>query len=151
MLSRKFKSILVVEDAREFGAAQCEEEKAQAEISSLTESFLVRAREDAVHIREIVEIASHGNRSALREVERVAHSLHGAGAMFGFPALSTTGGAIELLVEGIIASNAPSGSTDELTMLNQLLNCTLKLASEVEVAGHTRTSGGMFQGIGLHT
>lgn len=80
-----------------------ERSRVQAEIDPLSESFLQRARDDAVRLRAMIERARRKEKMALEEIERCGHSLHGAGAMFGFPRVSALGGAIEQLAESILA------------------------------------------------
>jgi CheY-like chemotaxis protein len=116
------------------------------QVGSLTDSFLRRTRDDVVRLRAIIERAGHEDRSVLKEAERIAHSIHGAGGMFGFPEVSAAGGAIERLVEGIMAGTAASHSTGEPVGLRQLLDCIAQLAYEIEAAGPpTRSSAEMFQ------
>ena len=68
--------------------------------------------------------------------------------MFGFPDVSAAGGAIERLVEGVMASTAVTGSTGEPAVLQQLLNCNEQLARELDAAGDTAPSsaGMVFRG-----
>jgi two-component system, OmpR family, response regulator len=121
----------------------------RAQVGSLTHSFLERTGNDVVCLRAIIERARHGDLSVLEEAERVAHSIHGAGAMFGFPEVSAVAGAIERLVEGITASTAAIGSTGEPAVLQQLLDCTAQLVHEIEAAKQpTSSSAEMFQGRG---
>jgi len=107
----------------------------KAQIGSLTDSFLERTGNDVVRLRAIIERARHGDGSVLKEAGRIAHSIHGAGGMFGFPEVSAAGGAMERLVEGIMASTAAPSSTGGPAVLQQLLDCTAQLAYEIEAAG----------------
>jgi two-component system OmpR family response regulator len=116
------------------------------QVGSLTDSFLRRARDDVVRLLAIIERAGHEDRSVLKEAERIAHSIHGAGAMFGFPEVSVAGGTIEQLAEDAVAGTAAPSSPCEPTVLRRLLDCTAQLALEIEAAGPpTRSSAGMFQ------
>jgi two-component system, OmpR family, response regulator len=115
----------------------------------LTDSFLHRARADAIRLGQMIRRARDGDRSVFKEVERVAHSIHGAGAMFGFPEVSKVAGTIERLVEDLIASTGARSSVCEQVALKQLFDCSEQLAQDVEAAGHTEpNSAGMFQGSG---
>jgi len=104
------------------------------QLDSLAGRFLRRTRDDVVRLRAIIERAGHEDRSMLKEAERIAHSIHGAGGMFGFPEVSAAGGVIERLVEGIMAGAAGPCSTGEPAVLRQLLDCTAQLAYEIEAA-----------------
>src|SRR3984957_17980029 len=95
----------------------------EAEIGSLTNSFLQRAWADVISLAKMIEQAQNGDRSVFPEVERVSHSLHGAGAMFGFPKISEVGGNIARIVEGLVA-NAGQDSSSERVVLEQLADAS---------------------------
>jgi len=133
--------------ARQLKGTRAAQSRVQAKVGGLTGSFLQRTRHDVIHLREIVELARQGDRSVLKEVERIAHSIHGAGAMFGFPNVSAAGAAIERLVRGVIAGTAVSNSTGEQDVLRQLVGFTHQLAQDVDAGEHAApSSAGMFQG-----
>ena len=120
--------------------------KAQAQVDSLTINFLQRAWTDVINLAKMLERAQNGNRSVFKEIERVSHSLHGAGAMFGFPKISDLGGTIARMVEGLVAGAEAPGSAREPAVLRQLLEFSKQLAQEVEVAWQTAPqSAAMFQ------
>jgi two-component system, OmpR family, response regulator len=104
------------------------------EVSSLTGGFLERAQRDVERLRQLLGRLWAGEKSALRELERLAHSIHGSAAMFGFPAMSETGGAIEDLARGLMRSTDASAALDA-DALEQMSDCTLRLREEVEAAG----------------
>ena len=109
------------------------ESRAQVEENSLTASFLRRARADVTNLARLIGLAHAGDRSVFKEIERIAHSIHGAAAMFGFPDVSATGSAM--------ARACQSGAPHQLFELNQ------QLARHVEAAWQTAPqSGAMFQG-----
>jgi two-component system OmpR family response regulator len=119
---------------------------AEAQIDSLTSSFLQRAWADVINLAKMIEHAQNGDRSVFPEVERVSHSLHGAGAMFGFPKISEMGGKMAGLVEGLMAS-AGHDSAGEPAVLQQLKESSKQLAQEVEAAWQVAPhSAAMFQG-----
>ena len=135
--------------AREIKPAQAAHSRAQARVSSLSARFLLRTRDDVVRLQSMVESARHGtrhgNQSLLKEVHRVAHSIHGAGSMFGFPQVSAAAEMIEQLAGEVMASRTVSRTTREPAVLQQLMDCSAQLAREVEAAGQTkRRSAGMF-------
>lgn len=121
--------------------------KAQAQVDSLTINFLQRAWADVINLAKMIERAQNGDRSVFKELERVSHSLHGAGAMFGFPKISDLGGMIARTVEGLVASAEAPGSPREPAVLRHLLEFSKQLAQEVEAAWQTAPqSAAMFQG-----
>jgi two-component system, OmpR family, response regulator len=118
----------------------------EAQIDSLTSSFLQRAWADVINLAKMIEQAQNGDRSVLPEVERVSHSLHGAGAMFGFPKISEMGGRIARTVERL-AANAGCDTAGESAVLQQLAESSKQLAQEVEASWQVAPqSAAMFQG-----
>jgi len=111
--------------------------------------FLERTKTDIVRLRQMIESFRQGGHAVLEEVEQLAHSIHGAGAMCGFLQVSAAGGVIERLVERAMANALTGNPAAELVVLQQLHDCTDRLASEVEAAAHSAPSGaGMFAGLG---
>jgi two-component system, OmpR family, response regulator len=137
-----------VDAARGLEGILAGQSQVREQVGSLTDSFLQRTRRDVVRLRAIIERARHEDRSVLEEAHRIAHSIHGAGAMFGFPDVSAAAGAIERLVEGVMASTSVTGSTGEPAVIQQLLNCNEQLARELDAAGDTAPSsaGLVFRG-----
>jgi CheY-like chemotaxis protein len=118
--------------------------QAQAHVDSLTINFLRRASADVISVAKLIAQAQDGDRSALKEIERVSHSIHGAGAMFGFPRMSEVSGTMTRIAERLTASAAPAG---DAALSQQLLECSKHLAREVDAAWQTAPQGGaMFQG-----
>jgi two-component system OmpR family response regulator len=117
-----------------------------AQVSALTVSFLRRARDDGINLTHMIGRAQTGDRSVYKEIERVAHSLLGAGAMFGFPNVSTVSGMIAHAAGGLAAGRAARGSSCETAVLRQLLDFSRQLALHVEAASQTAPQHGtMFQ------
>jgi len=113
--------------------------------------FLERTKTDVVRLRQMIERYRQGSQAVLEEVEQLAHSIHGAGAMlwFLFCESARAGGVIERLAERALANFAARNSAAELAVLQQLRDCAEHLASEVEAAAHTvPSSSGMFAGLG---
>ena len=57
--------------------------------------------------------------------------------MFGFPKISEEGGVMARMIAVFIAGRAPSNSTTESVMLQQLFEASKKLAQEVEAGWQT--------------
>jgi two-component system, OmpR family, response regulator len=117
--------------SHEISARHTRESPAKPRVTSLENGFLERTKSDAIRLAEMFERVCTGDQATLKEFERIAHSIHGAGAMFGFPQLSAAGWAIEQVVEEVLAKPSRSASTLRPTML-RLLDCTQHLANEVE-------------------
>jgi two-component system, OmpR family, response regulator len=132
---------------RQSASASTEPAHIRAQDDALTIKFLQRARDDVTNLANMIGRAKTGDRSACEEIERVAHSLQGAGAMFGFPNVSTVGGLIARTVEGLLASHVAHGSMREITVLRQLSELSQELAQNVEAASQMAPQNdAMFQG-----
>jgi two-component system, OmpR family, response regulator len=116
------------------GTVPSAEAQLQTRVESLLDSFLRRTIVDVDRMREMLDRVRRGETSALLEIERVGHSIHGAGAMFGFPHLSAIGGAIEHLAEERTASNGGPSGPD---VLQQLAACIAQLAQDLAAATDT--------------
>jgi two-component system OmpR family response regulator len=119
----------------------------QDQLDSLTTNFLRRAWADVIILAKVIERAHNGDRSVFKEIERVCHSLHGAGAMFGFPKISSVDGSMVRMVEELTAGVEASRSACEPAILQRLSESSTQLAQEVEAAWQTAPhSAAMFQG-----
>ena len=67
----------------------------QSKVSALSEKFLERTRSQVTELAGLIEATGHGDTSVLSQLEKIAHKIHGSGAMFGFPSLSDAAGEIE--------------------------------------------------------
>jgi two-component system, OmpR family, response regulator len=119
--------------ARTISGVRAGEAQVQAQVESLALSFLERARGEVIRLRDLTASAWQGDRSVLDEIEQLAHSVRGAGAIFGFPQVSAAGGDIERLVEELMSrGNVPNQAAAPFDL--QLRQCTERLAQEVEAA-----------------
>jgi two-component system, OmpR family, response regulator len=117
-----------------------------ARLDSLTASFLQRAWADVINLAKMIQRAQAGDRTVYGEIERICHSIHGAGAMFGFPKISEEGGALSRMIADVTAHSKASNSAIECAKLQQLLEFSKRLAQEVEAAWQTSPeSTAMFQ------
>jgi two-component system OmpR family response regulator len=123
--------------------------KVQAQVDLLTVGFLQRAWADVINLVKLIDRAQAADRTVFPEIERICHSIHGAGAMFGFPKISEVGGAMGRMVAAVTASAVPHHSASESVTMQQLLEASKQLAQEVEAAWQTAPqSAAMFQGPG---
>jgi two-component system, OmpR family, response regulator len=103
-------------------------------IDTLAEQFLARTRVDVGRLRSLVRTARLDGHGELKEIEHLAHSIHGAGAMIGFSAVSNSGGAIEHFVESLRTCMESKRKAAEPTMLPRLHKLIEDLARNVEAA-----------------
>jgi two-component system, OmpR family, response regulator len=108
-------------------------------LGSLRGNFLQRTRNDVVRLRTIFERARLEDRLALVEAKRIAHSIHGAGAMFDFPQVSATGGKIERMIASMASNTVVSGPISDVSALQHLLGLTDQLARDVDASTEAAT------------
>jgi two-component system, cell cycle response regulator len=113
-------------------------ETQQPQAGSVNDRFLERTKTDVIRLREMIERSRQGGQSVLKELEQLAHSIHGTGAMCDFLQISAAAGVIERLAKAVVAGTSTPNSTPELAMLQQLYDCTENLACEVEAARSLR-------------
>jgi chemotaxis protein histidine kinase CheA len=85
----------------------------------------------------MVERARQGETSVLEEIGRLTHSIHGAGAMFGYGGVSAAAGSMEAWVDGAIAHISVPASTIDAAWLESLSEFMQRLAQETDAAGQT--------------
>jgi chemotaxis protein histidine kinase CheA len=85
----------------------------------------------------MVERARQGETSVLEEIGRLSHSIHGTGAMFGYPEVSAAAGSMEAWVSGATANLSVPGSTIDGAWLEPLSEFIQRLAHETDAAGQT--------------
>jgi HPt (histidine-containing phosphotransfer) domain-containing protein len=70
-----------------------------AEIGS---RYVKRTLGEMPELRRLLEAASAGDAAAFHQIGRLAHRIHGSGAMFGFNELSDVAGRLEHRVDGSV-------------------------------------------------
>lgn len=115
-----------------------------AQVNSLAGRFLERTRLDVDRLREIISEAHRGGRLFLAKAKQVAHSIHGAGAMFGFAEISAVGGLIEQLI-GDLDTTAPCPEVPcDAALLRELAALTEQLGRLADGSKGVVPSSGMF-------
>jgi chemotaxis protein histidine kinase CheA len=117
-----------------------------AQPGSLADRFLGRTKLDLIRLRAIIE--GHEDRSMLEEAGQIAHSIHGAGAMFGFPEVGAAGAMIESLIARLRAGSDARDSVGESSLLKQLVDSVDHLARRVNAGESTPGAGMLVQHAG---
>jgi CheY-like chemotaxis protein len=81
----------------------------QGRLTQLSGEFLQRTLEDVAALRALLHSAEAAEAATLKQVERLAHRIRGAGAALGFEAVSSCAGEIERLAEEHSREAAPGG------------------------------------------
>jgi two-component system OmpR family response regulator len=100
----------------------------QSRLDQLSGEFLQRTLEDLAALRARLGSTAAAEGATLKQVERLAHRIRGAGAALGFEAVSACAGEIERLAEEHSREAAPSGSD----VTRQLTRHTERLGAMVE-------------------
>jgi CheY-like chemotaxis protein len=91
---------------------------ATAAVDTLAQQFLERTRVDVDRIRSLAIAARIDFDASLSEIEQIAHSIHGTGAMVGYSAVSESGGALQRLVESLLNEDkAPTKSVGPIVLV----------------------------------
>ena len=72
-------------------------EKLRQQLQEIGTRFLQRTLRELEPLEELRRRLRAGDRTCLVEIQRLAHRIHGSGAMFGFDAISAHAREIELL------------------------------------------------------
>jgi two-component system, OmpR family, response regulator len=109
----------------------------QAQVDSLTINFLRRASADVINLAKMMQSARDGDKTILKAIEGVSHSIHGAGAMFGFPEISEVSGTMARAVRQLTTTELPLSVVCKSAVLAELQECCAQLAQAVEAAWQT--------------
>jgi HPt (histidine-containing phosphotransfer) domain-containing protein len=74
-----------------------EEDKLQQQIADIGIRYLKRTQTEIGQLRDCLQRCREGVPDAMKQLEQLAHKIHGSGAMFGFDALSEKAHEIETL------------------------------------------------------
>jgi chemotaxis protein histidine kinase CheA len=69
-----------------------------SQLHDIANRYLQRTLRETDELQEFVEKSLAGELPAIKQTERLAHKIHGSGAMFGFHEVSECAGRIERLV-----------------------------------------------------
>jgi CheY-like chemotaxis protein len=123
--------------ARDVSRARTEDLLSQ--VTTLAGAFLQRMQRDVRRLRHLLKRLAAGDESAPEELRRLAHSIHGSGAMFGFPTISECGGMIEDLAEKLMIGET-AGEAFEPQVLRQFSDWTDRLVAALDMEGATLQS-----------
>jgi HPt (histidine-containing phosphotransfer) domain-containing protein len=102
-------------------------EKLARQMHEIGDRYLRRTLGELEKLRQLVPGA--GDPAKLKEIEHLAHKIHGSGAMFGFDAVSTLAGTIETLA---------SGSAQNTGLPSELEQQIAALTEQVQAAARER-------------
>jgi CheY-like chemotaxis protein len=117
------------------GAVPGNPREALLKASSLTAAFLQRLARDMVVLQRWIALGHPTDQSRLPEMERLVHSINGAGAMFGFPGLSSAAAEVERLLSDASAPCNGHPPLHEFPFFARLSERVAELAERAAEAG----------------
>jgi two-component system cell cycle response regulator len=107
-------------------------------VARLSGKFLERTAAQAVTLGRLLENIQPGDATGIASMHEIAHTIHGAGSMFDFPAVSECAGEIEHLSEHLLASQPAGGQASGRQIRERLQASIQRLAHAIEsaVAAH---------------
>lgn len=108
-----------------------DDEKLRQQIADIAVRYIKRTQGELGQLRAALAAIRAGDAGAQKQLERLAHKIHGSGAMFGFDAISDRAHEIERL------AGSGQSDSDTLTSIEQAL-----VGLETEVAGVSAQQGG---------
>jgi len=85
-----------------------EQDKLQEQMAKIGDRYLGRTLSELDQLHELAALALSGSPGQARELEQMAHKIHGSGAMFGFDLLSEHAGEIERIAAALGRRPAPA-------------------------------------------
>ena len=108
-------------------------EELENKIAQLAGRFLDRVVKEVQQLRSMVEAAASGDQNVVREIETLAHRMHGSGAMLRFHEISAQAGELESMAAGFLSA----GVVDQPRMLPVLAQLEATIAKACEARKHT--------------
>jgi HPt (histidine-containing phosphotransfer) domain-containing protein len=106
----------------------------QAKVKMIAGRFLDRVAKEIDQLKAMVDSAASGDLRIVKEIEALAHRMHGSGAMLQFDEISGSAGELERMS----AEFAASGKVDQPRMIPVLQ----RLQAAIEKARANRASAG---------
>lgn len=84
-----------------------DEDGLKSDVAALSGRYLMRTLGDVERLKGWVLEFETGSPGSLKEIERMAHKIHGSGAIFGFATMSEPAGEIEHIAARLTGGPAP--------------------------------------------
>jgi HPt (histidine-containing phosphotransfer) domain-containing protein len=117
-----------------------DEERLKQQMAKIGSRYLARTLGELQRMQELLNAVLSGSPAMLKDLEHLAHKIHGSGAMFGFDTLSDHAGQVEHLAgflgKGDRAEQFSNLSEHELQ--DRLRDCVAKLDEVTRAAAKER-------------
>ena len=117
-----------------------DQDKLKQQLDSIGVRYITRTLGEMARLKELSQQALNGSPAAFKDVEHLAHKIHGSGAMFGFDRLSECAGEVEHVAGFLAKGEGPdeykSLSADALR--EKLRNGVVRLDESARAAARER-------------
>jgi two-component system cell cycle response regulator len=122
----------------ERAGASADRARVRQQVARQAGKFLERSVAQALTLRALVEDLQAGDGSGVAAMREIAHTIHGSGAVFNFPAVSACAGEIERLSENLLAADSAADSASTWQIRQRLKACIQQLAQAIATATASR-------------
>ena len=117
-----------------------EQEKLQQQLAQIGTRYLTRTISEMPRMHELLNLSLTGSPAMLKDLEHLAHKIHGSGAMFGFDTLSDRAAEVEHLAASLAKGAALEQfkGLSEQDLQRRLREAVVKLDEVTRVAAQER-------------
>jgi HPt (histidine-containing phosphotransfer) domain-containing protein len=83
------------------------QDKLKQQLDTIGARYIARTLGEMDSLKDTAQQALNGSPSAFKDVEHLAHKIHGSGAMFGFDRLSECAGEVEHIAGFLVKGEGP--------------------------------------------
>jgi HPt (histidine-containing phosphotransfer) domain-containing protein len=117
-----------------------EQEKLQQQMAQIGSRYIARTFGELQRMQELLQQALGGSLAMMKDLEHLAHKIHGSGAMFGFDRVSDQAGEIEHIAGFLHRGQGPEHyqRLSEQELHTRLRECVVKLYEVTRAAAMER-------------
>jgi hypothetical protein len=117
-----------------------EQERLKQQMAQIGSRYIGRTFGELQRMQELLQEALGGSPAMMKDLEHLAHKIHGSGAMFGFDRVSDQAGEIEHIAGFLHRGQGPEHyqRLSEAELHTRLRECVLKLHEVTRVAAMER-------------
>jgi diguanylate cyclase (GGDEF)-like protein len=112
----------------------------RAQVDRLAGKFLERSGAQTLTLRDLVQDLRAGHSTGVASMHEIAHTIHGSGAMFNFPAVSACAEEIERLSQDLLAFDAATAVASVPPIRQRLAACIEQLTQAIDAAAATHAA-----------
>lgn len=118
--------------------------KLRQQLDGIGVRYIIRTLGEMERLKELSQQALNGSSACFRDVEHLAHKIHGSGAMFGFEHLSECAGEVEHLAGFLAKGEGPEEykSLSAEALRQKLRDGVVRLDESARASAQERGIGG---------